>query len=237
MRPQKDAAQRGGEQGQCVDRRQEHRDGNGDGRIAEKSSPEIPGMNATGTNTDRRTRVIAMIGAVISAIARFDRIPGRQLWVFLHNALDIFDDDDRIIDDNAIARTDGEQGNGVGGVSDRVEHDEGADQADRNGQGWGSGMEVTTTRRPLSPHNPRSPEDSRPSVSFLWCGGLSCLGSCGRTLIPTLAVPVSLIRHLHRASTRSDTPPNTVSLLAIVLAIGIVVDDCDRSSSKMSSAL
>ena len=29
----------------------------------------MPGIKAIGTNTDRRTRVIAMIGAVISAIA------------------------------------------------------------------------------------------------------------------------------------------------------------------------
>ena len=33
------------------------------------SCPLIPGMNATGTNTDNRTSVIAMIGPVISAIA------------------------------------------------------------------------------------------------------------------------------------------------------------------------
>ena len=33
------------------------------------SSPLIPGMNATGTKTDSSTRVIAMIGAVISDIA------------------------------------------------------------------------------------------------------------------------------------------------------------------------
>ena len=33
------------------------------------SSPEMPGMNATGTNTESSTRVIAMMGAVISAIA------------------------------------------------------------------------------------------------------------------------------------------------------------------------
>ena len=33
------------------------------------NSPEMPGMNATGTNTDSSTRVIAMIGAVIPFIA------------------------------------------------------------------------------------------------------------------------------------------------------------------------
>ena len=35
------------------------------------SWPLIPGMNATGTNTDRRTSAMAMIGPVISAIAFF----------------------------------------------------------------------------------------------------------------------------------------------------------------------
>src|SRR5204863_1198830 len=40
------------------------------------SSPEIPGMNATGTNTDNSTSVIAMIGAVISAMARLTASPG-----------------------------------------------------------------------------------------------------------------------------------------------------------------
>ncbi len=33
------------------------------------SSPEIPGMNATGTNTESRTSVMAMMGAVISRMA------------------------------------------------------------------------------------------------------------------------------------------------------------------------
>ena len=34
-----------------------------------KSWPLMPGMKATGTNTDSSTRVMAMIGAVISVIA------------------------------------------------------------------------------------------------------------------------------------------------------------------------
>ena len=34
------------------------------------SSPEMPGMNATGTNTESSTSVMAMIGAVISVMAR-----------------------------------------------------------------------------------------------------------------------------------------------------------------------
>src|ERR1700744_5361649 len=35
------------------------------------SVPETPGMNATGTNTETSTKVIAMIGPVISTIAFF----------------------------------------------------------------------------------------------------------------------------------------------------------------------
>ena len=35
------------------------------------ASPEMPGMKAIGTNTERRTKVMAMIGAVISVIAFF----------------------------------------------------------------------------------------------------------------------------------------------------------------------
>src|SRR6056297_655513 len=38
--------------------------------------PEIPGMNATGTNTDKRTSVVAAIGPVISAIAADEACAG-----------------------------------------------------------------------------------------------------------------------------------------------------------------
>src|SRR6202040_4440977 len=50
------------------------------------------------------------------------------------------------------------------------------------------------------------------------------LGSVRATLIPTLAVPVSLIGTFI-ALLAVGYSANTVSLLAIVLAIGIVVDD------------
>ncbi len=42
------------------------------------SSPEIPGMNATGTKTDNSTSVMATIGAVISAIARLVASAGER---------------------------------------------------------------------------------------------------------------------------------------------------------------
>src|SRR5690349_22308434 len=40
------------------------------------NSPEMPGMNATGTNTESSTMVIAIIGAVMSAMARLVASPG-----------------------------------------------------------------------------------------------------------------------------------------------------------------
>ena len=43
-----------------------------------KSSPEIPGMKATGTKTDNSTKVIAIIGAVISRIACFVACAGES---------------------------------------------------------------------------------------------------------------------------------------------------------------
>ena len=43
------------------------------------SCPEMPGIKATGTNTESRTKVIAMIGAVISAIAFFVASAGDKL--------------------------------------------------------------------------------------------------------------------------------------------------------------
>ena len=107
----------------------------------------------------------------------FDRIPGRQLWVLLHNALDIFDDDNRIIDDNADRENDGEQGNGVGGVSDRVEHDEGADQADRNGQGWYQSRPQTAEKQIDHQHH----QDERLDESLL--DFVDCVGDKGRRVV------------------------------------------------------
>ena len=46
------------------------------------SSPEMPGMNATGTNTESSTSVIAMIGAVISPMARRAASAGEMVWSF-----------------------------------------------------------------------------------------------------------------------------------------------------------
>ena len=96
------------------------------------SSPEMPGMNATGTNTDSSTSVIAMIGAVISRHRPFGGARRRKLGMLFHHPLDILDDHDGIVDDDADGEHDSEKGDRIGRIADGHEHDEGADQADRH---------------------------------------------------------------------------------------------------------
>ena len=96
------------------------------------SSPEMPGMKATGTNTDSSTSVIAMIGAVICPIAILVASAGDSSGCCFHHVLDRLDHDDRIVHHDADRQHDGEQRDGVRRIADRVQHDERADQADRH---------------------------------------------------------------------------------------------------------
>ena len=84
------------------------------------NSPEIPGMKATGTNTDSNTSVMAMIGAVISRHRLLGRLGGGKLRVLLHHPLDVLDDDDGIVDHDADRQHHRQQRYRIGGVSDRV---------------------------------------------------------------------------------------------------------------------
>ena len=79
----------------------------------------MPGMKATGTNTDSSTRVMAMIGPVISAIAFLRRLGDRELGILLDHALDVLDDDDRVVDDDADRQHQRQQRDGVGGIADQ----------------------------------------------------------------------------------------------------------------------
>ena len=99
------------------------------------NSPEMPGMKATGTNTESSTSVIAMIGAVISRHRAFGRVGRRKFGMLLHDPLDILDHDDGVVDDDADGEHDGEQRYRIGRVADREQRDERADQADRHRQG------------------------------------------------------------------------------------------------------
>src|SRR3984893_937882 len=54
--------------------------------------------------------------------------------MLLHHPLDILDYDDGVVHDDADGEHDGQQRDRVGRIAHRLEHDEGADQADRNRQ-------------------------------------------------------------------------------------------------------
>ena len=96
------------------------------------SWPEMPGMKATGTNTESSTSVMAMIGPVIWRIASWSPRAAPSP-VLLHHALDVLDHDDGVVDHDADRQHQREQRHGVGGEADSQQDGEGADQADRHG--------------------------------------------------------------------------------------------------------
>ena len=90
-------------------------------------------MKATGTNTESSTSVMAMIGAVISSIARRAASAGESRVVLLQLRLDRLDHDDRVVDHDADGEHQREQRHGVGGEAERQHHGERADQRYRHG--------------------------------------------------------------------------------------------------------
>ena len=94
--------------------------------------PEMPGMKAIGTNTESRTNVIATIGAVISAIAFLVASAGDRFGFFLHDAFDVLDHDDRVVDQDADRQHHREQRDRIGRIAHHQQHREGADHADRH---------------------------------------------------------------------------------------------------------
>ena len=83
------------------------------------SWPLMPGMKATGTNTDSSTSVMAMIGAVISRHRLLGRFGDRELRLLLDDALDILDDHDGVVDDDADRQHQRQQRHGVGRIADQ----------------------------------------------------------------------------------------------------------------------
>ena len=92
----------------------------------------MPGMKATGTNTDSSTSVMAMIGAGDLAHRLLGRLRDRELGLLLDHPLDVLDDDDRIVDDDADGQHQRQQRDGVGRVADRQHDREGADDRHRH---------------------------------------------------------------------------------------------------------
>ena len=114
------------------------------------SWPEMPGMKATGTNTESSTRLMAMIGPVIWRIA--SRVASAaELGMLLHHALDVLDHDDGVVDHDADRQHHGEQRHGVGRIAHQQQEGEGADQADRHrdrrDDRWRAGCPGTGRRR------------------------------------------------------------------------------------------
>ena len=77
-------------------------------------------MNATGTNTDSSTSVIAMIGAVISPMALFGRLGRRELGMLLHHPLDVLDHDDGVVDHDADGEHEREERDRIGRIADAL---------------------------------------------------------------------------------------------------------------------
>ena len=74
-------------------------------------------MKATGTNTESSTSVIAMIGAVISRHRLLRRLGRREIRFFLHDAFDVLDHDDGVVDEDADRQHHREQRHRIGGIA------------------------------------------------------------------------------------------------------------------------
>ena len=83
------------------------------------SWPLMPGMKATGTNTDSSTRVMAMIGAGDLGHRLLGRLGDRKVRLLLDHALDVLDDDDGVVDDDADRQHQRQQRHRVGRIADR----------------------------------------------------------------------------------------------------------------------
>ena len=89
-------------------------------------------MNATGTKTDSSTSVIADDWREDLSHRHFGGFGGRQFGVVFHHLFDRLNHDDRIIHHDTDGQHDREQRDSVRRIANRVQHDERADQADRD---------------------------------------------------------------------------------------------------------
>src|SRR5262249_60204549 len=80
----------------------------------------------------------------------------RELRMRFHHLLDRLDHDDGVIDDDADRQNHRKQRNGVCRIPDRVENDEGSDQADRNRHHWDErGADITEKNENHEQHKNR----------------------------------------------------------------------------------
>ncbi len=93
--------------------------------------PVMPPMNAVGMNTAVSTSAMAISAAPTSFMVTRAASVGRQAFAQL--ALDVLDDDDRVVDHDADGEHQPEQRQHVDGEAEPLHHREGADQ--RHGDG------------------------------------------------------------------------------------------------------
>ena len=91
----------------------------------------MPGKNATGTNTAISTSAVAMTAPSTSRIAS-DAASPRRSSVLLDVPLDVLDDDDRVVHDDAGGEDDAEERQRVDREADQLDEREGADERDRD---------------------------------------------------------------------------------------------------------
>ena len=94
-------------------------------------TPTEPGKNAIGMNTADSTSVMPMIAPVICPIALRVASLGRQAFLG-HDALDVLDHDDRVVDQDADRQHHGEHGQHVDRKAGAQHHRAGAQQRHRH---------------------------------------------------------------------------------------------------------
>ena len=96
-------------------------------------TPVEPPKKTIGRNTAESTSAMATSAIWICSIDATVASRGRHLRILVHQALDVLDHDDCVVDEQAGRQHQPEQGHGVDGKAERVEDREGAEQHDRHG--------------------------------------------------------------------------------------------------------
>ena len=120
-----------GRQRQRVQCRYQHGNADGDGELAKQLAGNAGNEGDRHENRkehqpDRDDRTGDLVHRLERGLSR------AEIRLLLHNALDVLDNDDRIIDDDADRQHHRQQGDRIGGIADQQQQRESADQADRN---------------------------------------------------------------------------------------------------------
>ena len=112
-----------------------------------------------------------------------------------HHLLDRLDDNDSVVHDDPDSEHDRQKRDGVGGIADGVQHDERADQADRNGNRWYQCGTKITQEQVDDEHDQNERLDQR-LLHLMDCGG----DECRRVIGDLPGQIIRELRALHRPS-------------------------------------